>query len=91
MRSENLKKKLMKVCLHCKASKTNNNINIFINKIGELKMTIHVCYQLSTRPDPQFASSYHYHLLESCFVLVDFEKWGRTDVQTTCAKIVITT
>ena len=29
--------------------------------------------------------------LELCFVLRDFEKWGRTDVQTTRAKIVITT
>ena len=37
------------------------------------------------------ASSDHYSHLKFVFVLRDFEKWERTDVQTPRAKIVITT
>ena len=50
------------------------------------------CHQWSTRPDPQSRQEWTFlFLLEICFVLLDFEKCGRTYGRTTCAKTIITT
>ena len=80
-------------CKTCKRifakSRRHSNLVSFCAKIQKEKNF--VCHQWSTRPDPQSRQLWSLFSLVNCLVSGDFEKWGRTDVQTLRMKILITT